>query len=489
MRYALRVLALVVVVAAGVGLGIWWNRPPEVRSPQEVAALLPAAGDGFRANDESSYDRVSFLATVEDCAPVPVVQQFRTASSAVFKGYTIGEETSALVAIVQLAQDDVAPVRDALRSAGNCQRPDTSGGSVWTKIARPWFGDVSALFTTTDTTMDAEGRFVTNIGGGPVWTFTMSDEWLVAIGAYTSPLQTAADIYPPMLAAFDREVGTNFLQPGESRGGCPPADVAIADLPPGALSRQAITQLQSMHDLACQNRMDAVLAVLSAPLVVDDGVDVDGRVDVDDPAGFARILESRAVYRNGAVTYRSGDSALVFSTLYTPGAPPLGWDAYVRHCSTAEPAAARLCEPDPYGPLGGADWTAVLAERGCGEEYPAIVHSRFQDLTGDGRPEPVLAVNCDLADGTRLREVQVYDGGSPPDSPRLIQALLGDDPGPQGTGLAPATVTLSGDELTVQSWSWPPDDPQGNPNLLVTDGFRWQDGNFVPEWRDVEDMS
>ncbi|TDD41919.1 hypothetical protein [Saccharopolyspora elongata] len=348
MRYGLRVLALVVVVAAGVGLGIWWNRPPEVRSSQEVAALLPSGGDGFRAQDEDSFDRGFFLAAVEDCAPVPAVQQFRTASSAVFKGYTIGEENPAQVAIVQL---------------------------------------------------------------------------------------------------------------------------------------------QSMHDMACQDRMDAVLAAMSAPLVVDDGVATDGLVDVDDPAGFARILETRGVYRNGAVTYRHGDSALVFSTFYDPLNPPLGWDAYVRHCSTAEPGAARLCEPDPFGPLGGADWTAVLAERGCDEEYEAIVHGRFQDLTGDGLPEAVLAVSCDLADGTSLREVQVYDGGSPPDSPRLIQALLGDDPGPQGTGLAPATVTLSGDELTVQSWSRPPGDPQGEPNLLVTDGFRWQDGNFVPEWRDVEDVS
>ncbi|MEV0083353.1 hypothetical protein [Saccharopolyspora sp. NPDC050642] len=488
MRYWLRVLALVVVVAAGVGLGIWWNRPPEVRSPQEVAALLPAGGDGFRAQDYDSFDRGFFLAAVEDCAPVPVVQQFRTASSAVFKGYTIGEETPAQVAIVQLAQDDVAPVRDALRSAGDCQRPTTSGGIAWTKIASPWFGDVSALFTTTDVTVDPEGQVVTDIGGGPVWTFTMSDEWLVAIGAYTSPLRTVAELYPRMLAEFDREAGTDFLRPGESRGGCPPADVAIADLPPEALRRQAIAQLQSMHDMACQDRMDAVLAAMSAPLVVDDGVAADGLVDVDDPAGFARILETRGVYRNGAVTYRHGDSALVFSTFYDPLNPPLGWDAYVRHCSTAEPAAARLCEPDPYGPLGGADWTAVLAERGCDEEFGAIVHGRFQDLTGDGRPEAVLAVSCDLAYGTHLREVQVYDGGSPPDSPRLIQALLGDDPGPQGTGLAPAAVTLSGDELTVQSWSRPPGDPQGEPNLLVTDGFRWQDGDFVPEWRDVEDV-
>ncbi|MEV0696563.1 hypothetical protein AB0I53_01385 [Saccharopolyspora sp. NPDC050389] len=486
MRYGIRVLALVAVVAVGVGLGIWWARPPEVRSPQEVAALLPVERGQFRSDEDDSFDRGFFLAAVQDCAPGPVVQQFRTASSAVFKGYTIGEETAAQVAIVQLEQEGVAPVQDALRSAGNCRRPSSSGEVLWTKIARPWFGDVSALFTATDVTVDSEEQVVYAIGGGPVWTFTMSDEWLVAIGAYTSPLQTVAEIYSPMLEAFDSEVGTDFLQPGESRGGCPPANVAIADLPPDVLSRQAITQLQSMHDLACQDRMDAVLAAMSAPLVVDDGTTVDVLVDVDDPAGFARILETRGVYRNGAVSYRSGDSALVFSTLYDPGFPSLGWDAYVRRCSTAEPAAAQLCGPDPYGPLGGADWTATLVERGCAAEDAAIAHSRFQDLTGDGRPEPVLVVSCDLADGTRLREVQVYDGGSPPDSPRLIQSLLGDDPGPRGTGLAPMTATLSGDELTVQSWSLPAVSGD-EPNLLVTDGFRWQDGNFVPEWRDVQE--
>ncbi|PKW19007.1 hypothetical protein [Saccharopolyspora spinosa] len=497
-RYGLRVLALVGIVVLGVAAGIWWSWPkdtspqrhqaPELSSRQ-LAELLPAAGVGRFRSREDALDRNSFLAAVQDCAPVPAIQQFRTTSTAGFASYVLDRDTPVQVAVVRVDRERVAQVQDALSSAGNCHHPADGGEQAWTKIARPWFGDVSALFTTTDVTPGEQDVYAI---GGPVWTFTMSDEWLVAVGAYTAPLETVAEIYPPLLERFDREVGTHFLRPGESRGGCRPANLVIHDLPPGALSDQAVMALQGMHDMACQDRADEVRSLMSTPLVVDDGSTDDGTsVDIGDPGEIARILETRGVYRNGAVQYRLGDSALVFSTLSSPGAKFLTWDAYVRDCATAMPSAARMCGPDPYGPLGGADWRQVLAERGCDPDPglpKPVQHAQFQDFTGDGRPDAVLVVSCSLTGDAQLNAVQVYDGGSPPESPRLIQELLGGDPGPEGRGLLPVAVMLGGDDLTAESWSWRESDDYYRPSLFVIDQFRWQGGTFAPMSREVQEV-
>jgi hypothetical protein len=496
-RYGLRALAVVAIAALGLAAGIWLNLPPDraprssvdVSSPQQVAALLPAAGEG-RFRERHDGDRIGVLASVQDCAPVPVVQQFRTGNPVAFAGYTVDQASTVRVSVARMAPEDVAPVQDALRSATHCERPIEDTETAWVKIARSWFGDASALFAETSVDVHPDQGYLSNLTGGPVWTFTTSGEWLVAIGAYATPLETVAEIYPSLLAKFDREVGTEFLEPGESSGGCRPPNLAVEGLPANALGRQEVMALQGMHDAACTGRADWVRAVMSRPMVVDDGIAADpGALDLSDPAEFARVLETRGVYRNGAVSYRLGDSALVFSTLYAGGYNFIAWDAYVRQCSAAAPLAAQMCGPDPYGLLGGADWQALLSARGClPEEKPfgVVEHAQFRDLTADGRPDAVLVVGCSLEDGGELREVQVYDGGSPPGSPALIQALLGGDPGPEGTGLLPDTATLAGDELTVESWTWRGLSRADTPNVWVTDRFRWRDGAFTPEAREVE---
>ncbi|MGP4015639.1 hypothetical protein [Saccharopolyspora sp. 5N708] len=483
-RYGRRALAVGGVAALGLALGIWWSwSPGEVNSSQEMTELLPAAWQApFRARDEGPVQRNSILAAMESCGPVPVVEKFRTRDPAVFTIYELDNRARVQVAAVRLAPEDRSPVQDALRSSTHCQRPASPerGATAWTKVARPWFGEASALFRTSDTDLAADSAANSMVNAGPVWSFTMSGQWLVAIGGYRTSVETVAWVYPQLLGRWDREVGTHFLAPGESRSDC--GSPGLDDLPTGALRESERMMLASVHDLACRGQVDVLRSLPSVPLIVDNGFATE--VDIGDPAEFARTMETRAVHRNGAISFRQGDSALVFSTLRPGGELRPAWDAYVQRCSTATALAARMCGPDPYGPLGGADWSTVLADTGCepDSDLGAIRQAVFQDVTGDGQGDAILGLFCDAGGGPGRGEVRIYDGASPPESPALIQSLLREDPGPLGTGLLPVALTTNGPDLTVESHGWR---EFGAPDVLVIDRFRWQDGGFAPVAREV----
>ncbi|MCI2418567.1 hypothetical protein MOQ72_14095 [Saccharopolyspora sp. K220] len=477
-RYGRRALAVGGLAALGLAVGIWWSwSPVEVNSPQEMTELLPADWQApFRARYEGPVQRNSILAAMETCGPVPVVEKFRTREPAAFMIYDLDNRATVQVAAVRLAPEDRASVQDALRTSTHCQRPASSERNAavqWTKVARPWFGEASALFRVSDTNLAADSAGNSVVTAGSVWSFTMSEQWLVAIGGYRTSVETVASVYPQLLGEWDREVGTHFLAPGESRSDC--GSPGLDDLPTGALRESERTMLASAHDLACQGQVDVLRSLPSVPLVVDNGFATE--VDIGDPAEFARLMETRAVYRNGAISFRQGDSALVFSTLRPGELQRPAWDAYVQRCSTATALAAQMCGPDPYGPLGSADWSAVLADTGCepDSDLGPIRQALFQDVTGDGQEDAILALLCDAGRG----EVRIYDGASPPESPELVQSLLGDDLGPMGTGLSPVALTTDGGGLTVES-------EFASPDALVIDRFRWQDGSFAPVAREVQ---
>lgn len=482
-RYGKRALAVGLLLALGIAGGVWWVRggAEELDSPEELTALLPPAGSGrFLTKEVGPIEVSAVQASMEQCGPVPVVQKFRTRAPAGFVRYGVGE-TSVDVAVVRLADEDVGPVGAALRSSTHCERsgPDNTE-TWWTKVDHPWFGDAAALFRVADSNVAGEPL----LNGGPVWSFTTSGEWLVAVGAYRATVDGAAQIYRELLSGWDREVGTHFLAPGRSRSDC-----GSPELPVGALTDEAAAALATVHDMACRGQAELVGAMQSAPLVVDSGfADDPGAVDIGDPGEFARLLESPAVHRNGALSFRRGDTAAVFSTVRSGGLAGIGWDAHVQHCSAAAPVAARMCGPDPNGPLGGADWPSLAAEAGCASDmYPfgPISHALFEDLTGDGRQEAVIALLCDTEDGSELGEVRVYDGASSPDSPRLLQSLLRDDPGPFGTGLLPVALTTDGSDLVVESHAWQEFVYPVDPDARVRDRYRWQGGGLALVGREV----
>ncbi|MDA3649362.1 hypothetical protein LZ318_39855 [Saccharopolyspora indica] len=480
-----RALAVGLLLVLGIAAGIWWIRGgPEAGpgTPEELTALLPAAGTGpFRTKEQSPAKTRAILASLEQCGPEPVVQKFRTRAPASFAFYGMNEDSTALVAVVRLDPEDREPVREALRTSGHCDRPGTGDERVWwTKVDRPWFGEESALFRETYSGGPPEDPVVS--GGGSVWSLAASGDWLVAVS--TSTMDELERIYPDLLAGWDRATGTHFLAPGRSRSDCREPELP-ADVP-----AEAEEGLATIRGMACQGRAELVRAMQSAPLVLDSGFATGpAAVDIGDPVELARLLETPAVHRNGALSFRRGDSAAVFSTVRSGGLAGIGWDAYVRHCATAVPVAARQCGPDPNGPLGGADWPSLAAGAGCASDFHPfgpISHALFQDVTGDGRQDAIIALLCESGDGAALGEVRVHDGASVRDSPRLIQSLIRDDPGPLGTGVLPVALTADGADLVVESHAWhefiyPGDDP----DVRVLDRFRWRGSGFERVAREV----
>lgn len=290
------------------------------------------------------------------------------------------------------------------------------------------------------------------------------------IHAHLVTLETVAEVYPQIVAEFDRELDTAFLQPNESVGGCRPVNLAIANLPSTKFSIDILSEVQAIHDLACRADTQHVRGAVPQGLIIDNGFVADELSDFGRQAGLEKVLESRGIYRHGAVRYQFNDSVVVFSTYRNDYSL---WDAYVRQCSTATGRAAQQCGPDPYGPLGGTDWHDLLSEEGCAADDTSstITEAHFQDLTGDGYPDPVLLIACTLSDDGIWEDVRVYDGRSPSDSPRLMQSF-----GDYFYSLRPYRMTLASDTLTVVSSPGPEDT---GPTSELTDRFQWNGEAFV----------
>lgn len=99
--------------------------------------------------------------------------------------------------------------------------------------------------------------------------------------------------------------------------------------------------------------------------------------------------------------------------------------------------------PAPGPPLVARDWASVRYPLDCGRFGWQVVSRVFGDVTGAGRPDAVLVVACNAGAGSPPEHVFVYDGASPPGSPRLLATLTA--PGMQFvTGLKIVGRTVSG---------------------------------------------
>ncbi|MEV5535959.1 hypothetical protein AB0L13_03815 [Saccharopolyspora shandongensis] len=493
-----RLLVLGSVGAIALAAGILLNRSPEppagrsidIHSTEALAELLPQAGEGpFQSRTEadgSATDNGQLLvfdvAAPEGCPIDAIAKEIVWGRDAgtVAAQYSLPNPAQVLVGVARLDRHEVQPVRDALRSGGHCTGQPAQYGivddedvDVWTKVSRPWFGEESALYRTVSYRLDADQR-PADLVPGPAWAFTLSGQWLVAMRVDDGSLETAASIHPQLFARWDSELGTAFLRPAESGGGCGSVDLDVENLPAERLGDSATRALIGLHDVACQGRGDVALTAVSDPLFLDDRVvGRDFLSEIPDSPTLAALLETRAVHRNGAIIYRNGDSAAVFSTVHDGSWAWIAWSAYVRHCSAP---ATEMCGPDPNGPLGGADWQAVLADA-CSpvDQGDAVLidHSLFHDVTGDGRKDALLTVACDLGNTIGIGEVRVYDGASDPRNPRLLQVLLRGDQGELGTGLRPDLLAVIDGELWVASLTWRDDDARKRPSVRQVDRFRW----------------
>ncbi|RKT86673.1 hypothetical protein SAMN05421805_10918 [Saccharopolyspora antimicrobica] len=495
-----RLLALGLIGAIALAIGIALNRPPEtptgppvdIQAPEELEKLLPAADEGiFRFPPDADGEVVTRgerfpLEVLAGCSIEPFVSDVVWGIDAGTAGarYVLPQDVEVLVGFVLLDEDEVAAAREALRTGGHCTgRPadaDDEGVDVWTKVSRPWFGDVSALYRAAGYYADDEQR-PSDLVPGPAYAFTLSGRWLTVMRTGDGSLETAASVYPQLFDRWDERTRAAFLRPAESAGGCGSANLDVAGLPAGKLDESARRALIGLHDVACQGRGDVALAAVSDPLFLDDRVVVrENLAEVPDPGKLAALLETRAEHRNGAIVYRAGDSAAVFSTVHEGGWSWIAWSSYVRACSAAP---AGMCDPDPHGPLGGADWQVVLADAGCASsgagDAVLIDHAVFQDVTGDGKKDALITAACNAGNTIGVGEVRVYDGASPPQSPRLLQVLYRDDPGALGTGLRPEALTVAGDELVVESLTWRADDRRKNPGARQVDRFRWSGSGFA----------
>lgn len=461
-----KILAISAIAVASLGLGIWLNWPQERRPGHELLALLPPSEKIRQLTVEHSRDAGKKAFPTNKCAPALAFHQFRTSGHTASVTYGIGDRGDLKVSVVQMRRESVNKVHEALSSATHCSISFPDGPRrVSIKIARPWFGDTSALFNVTDIYQK------TNVYGRPRLyehlAFTASGEYLLMIEGNLTSAEEINDVYPQLVAGLDRELNTSFSEPNLSGGGCQPANLAVKNLPPNA--KPLLQRIQTIHDLACKGDAEGVLS--AAPPDLTSDTDFRSRVKTDPSylAVLARTLEARGIYQDWAVIYRLPDSVVTFST-YDPVAwssSNTSWETYVYQCSkSTDPAARRRC----FGPPGGADWEAWISEQGCRVDMDneIIEAVEFQDLTGDGYNEAVLVFKCYTNDGRYWLRVRVFDGQSSPDAlPTQPPWVDFTDP-----NLNVADVELIAGTLTLTFWADAPHSPP------ITHRLQWKTDQF-----------
>lgn len=480
------------------------SEPFHVLSAQEHALYraAPAAGQGpFRERDDLLSETPAEPPPA-DCAGAEITARIRDHSADVSLEYSLkSSDARVSVRLYQLEQDVHDSVERGLRAARHCTGRHGVDRLVWTKLANPWFGDGGVVYRTGRHRAPPQDEpYTKNVG---VQAFSASGGWLLETTSDSYPGATVAavaEVQRRLGHAWDPVLGTDFARPTEATGGCGSPPIDLDDLPDALryefeLPNQLIElhkQLVGSHDAACQGDMAAVGGGMSGPLVLDDEVVLTpDSLALDDPAALARVLESPPTFHNGALVFRNGASVAVFSTAQDfSWNEAVEWTAFVEGCGAATGQAGGMCDDDPHGPLGALDWQTEIGPTACtgADGYgPTVEQALFRDVTGDGRKEAVLAFTC-----THLRtpvpgDVLVYDGASPPDAPVLLQALLRDDPGRAEFGLWPVALSMEGDSLVVDSFTWREADRSDPADVQVADWFRWQSGAFARVRQEIWD--
>ncbi len=149
--------------------------------------------------------------------------------------------------------------------------------------------------------------------------------------------------------------------------------------------------------------------------------------------------------------------------------------------------ALNLCSFASDRGIGSVDWTKAITDMDCstyghGLQVDAKVTG---DITGDGRPDVVVAVACVALTSSWPDKVFVYDGASDPSEPRRIATLLDYRDGTDDRGLRVRGMDIRESTVTVRSLSYAPQDPNAFLSRQVSDSFQWTGTGFQRGGRHV----
>lgn len=134
----------------------------------------------------------------------------------------------------------------------------------------------------------------------------------------------------------------------------------------------------------------------------------------------------------------------------------------------------------------GVDWRRVAGGDvdchlpGLGLESPVV---RYHDVTGDGFPDPFVALRCRTGDSSAFDQLEVFDGASDPTNPRrlgiLIRAPLSHDyPVAIQTGMKIESLSFAGSLVTIVGKMYEPRDSVACPSISATQTDTWSGAAF-----------
>jgi hypothetical protein len=138
--------------------------------------------------------------------------------------------------------------------------------------------------------------------------------------------------------------------------------------------------------------------------------------------------------------------------------------ALLAGCGGGAPATVPQLPPDLLPELTG--------QLDCGGSGIVMVRQHRYDFSGDGVPDALVAVRCDVGAGappSAVFAVQAAPGG-----PRVVGQLLGLDAGEVVSDLSGA-----GPNAVVTAFAFSPDAPRCCPDLQATHTYSWTGTSFV----------
>jgi hypothetical protein len=371
------------------------------------------------------------------------------------------------------------------------------GSYTETRIGISRVGDASAEFRATAFHWgNPSGRKVgPGYGIGPSDIFAISHNWYIHATVQSGQQQIFDVALPPILHALDRRLATRFEDvprtPTSGNSGCgtPSTRLMSGTTPNWDLWTAKLTLL---HDAACRGDYVTLASAMSPIFSTDRGVYTRRNVIeawAKSPSGKTvlnlarKAFESPGDDRGSKVIYRAGDSSAVFYRQYSQPQ----WSGFIESCSKIPRDMLSLCEQGHDGRLASVDWTKAVRDVNCEESGHGLgVDSvQYQDVTGDGRPDAIVAVSCIPVTSSWAQKVEVFDGSSDPANPKEIAILLDYSDGTDERGLREAVSQVFGNTIFISSLGYRPQDANAGTSLQVMDTFTWNGHGFVRGVRSV----
>lgn len=142
---------------------------------------------------------------------------------------------------------------------------------------------------------------------------------------------------------------------------------------------------------------------------------------------------------------------------------------------TSTPPPPPAVGPQSLTDLTDDDWADVIDDVDCSVNNMGVevLGVRFADVRGGGVRDAFVWVDCVHNASTWPHQLEVFDGSSPPASPRRIAVL-------QSTqdNLLIRSVTFSGHTVQVDSAGYAETDPMCCPSRTVQRTFTWTGERF-----------